>query len=224
MNAEDEPAGSGPDRRQLIAIFGGLAALGLVLGAGTAVLTGGDDTAALNGAATETSPGVVPVGSSDDPSASAGPTQTATPTATRKPDYRPIPENAAADTNLDFGFLNRVVSRNGTVTLRFDRATFFTGDAAKQRNGGQTPDNDYLIENINPAQRSFSLDPKASIIVVNRLRTDPEQVGRETLTLDQFVKNANRVLTGSITDLPVWLRHTDGLTGPVTALAEQFLP
>jgi hypothetical protein len=167
---------------------------------------------------------VVPVGSSDDPSASAGPTQTATPTATRKPDYRPIPENAAADTNLDFGFLNRVVSRNGTVTLRFDRATFFTGDAAKQRNGGQTPDNDYLIENTNPAQRSFSLDPKASIIVVNRLRTDPGQVGRQTLTLDQFVQNSNRVLTGSITDLPVWLRHTDGLTGPVTALAEQFLP
>src|SRR3954469_13957566 len=98
MNAEDELAGSGPGRRQLIAIFGGLAALGLVLGAGTAVLTGGDDTAALNGATTETSPAVVPIGSSGEPSASTGPTSTASPTASRKPDYHPIPENAAADT------------------------------------------------------------------------------------------------------------------------------
>jgi hypothetical protein len=44
------------------------------------------------------------------------------------------------------------------------------------------------------------------------------------LTLDEFVANSTRVLTGSTTDLPVWLRHTDGLSGPVTSLAEQYLP
>ena len=110
------------------------------------------------------------------------------------------------------------------MALRFDRATFYTGNEAKQRNNGDDPENDYLIENTNPTQRQFTLDPKASIIAVNRLLNQTGQVGRETLTVAESIQNSTRVLTGSTTDLPVWVRHTDGLTGAVTAVAEQFLP
>ena len=117
-----------------------------------------------------------------------------------------------------------MVSKNGVVTLRFDRAAFYTGDEAKKHNHGKVPDNDYLIENTNPAQRSFDLDPGASIIAADRLRNESGPDGRQTLTVAEFIQNSTQVLTGSTTDLPVWLRHTDGLSGPVTALSEQYLP
>jgi len=220
MNPEDQPSVPGPSRGQLIALFSGLAALGLLLGVGAAQLTGsGSDTdTALSGSTPADSP--TAVSTSPQSTDAAEPT----PIPSGIPDYRPIPVNAAAEPSLDFGFLTRVVSNNGAVTLRFDRASFFTGEAAKAHNQGITPDNDYLIENTNPAQRSFELDPQASIIAASRLLNQPGPVGRETLTVAEFVQNATRVLTGSTSDLPVWVRHTDGLSGPVTALAEQFLP
>jgi hypothetical protein len=110
------------------------------------------------------------------------------------------------------------------VTLVFDRATFYTGTAAQEQSQGQVLDNGHWIENTNPAQRSFPIDPQASIQAEHRLRNDPDQLGRQLLTLEQFVLNATRVLTESTTVLGVWLRHTGGLDGPVTAVAEQYLP
>jgi hypothetical protein len=207
----------------LVAIFGGLAVLGLLIGIGVAQLTGPGEGTALNGAI-PTSPTGSASGQPENES-TATPSATATDAEdTGTANYSPIPEDSSSESGLDFGFLTRVVRNDGTVTLRFDRASFYTGAEAKKRNKGKAPENDYLIENTNTTQRSFALDPKASIIAENRLRNDEGQVGRQPLTLDEFIKNTERELTGSTTDLPVWLRHTNGLTGPVTALAEQFLP
>jgi hypothetical protein len=224
MDPVDQPSAVNLSRGQLVAIFSGLTFLGLVIGIGAAELTGAGDDSRLIGATAASSP---------TPTADQAPEQTAddveevstpTPSPSGKPNYRAIPEDATSEPGLDFGYLTRVVSKDGAVTLRFDRATFYTGDEAKSRNQGKTPDNDYFIENTNPAQRLFVLDPRASIVAANRLLTEPGEVGRQDLTVAQFVQNSTRVLTGSTTDLPVWLRHTDGLTGPVTALAEQYLP
>lgn len=221
MYPEDQPTGTEPSRGRLIAIFSGLGVLGLLIGVGAAQLTGSDEKSALIGATPATS-----APDSLDPSAEPGTTTSpaTTPTPTGTPNYGSIPEDATTEPGLDFGFLTRVVNQNGTVTLRFDRASFYTGEEARQRNNGEAPDNDYLIENTNPAQRQFTLDPKATIVAVNRLLSQTGQVGRETLTVAEFIQNSRRVLTGSTTDLPVWLRHTNGLTGDVTAVAEQYLP
>jgi hypothetical protein len=220
MNADDQPSGAEPNRGRLVAIFSGLAGLGLVIGVGAAQLTAPDEDQGLLGATSATSPTGTPE-PSDEPGATAQPSAS---TTTGTPDYRSIPEDTTSEPGLDFGYLTRVVSKDGTVTLRFDRATFYTGDEAKQRNNGEDPENDYLIENTNPAQRQFTLDPRASIVAVNRLLNQTGQVSRETLTVAEFVANSRRVLTGTTTDLPVWLRHTNGLTGDVTAVAEQYLP
>ncbi len=227
MEPVDQPAGLSPSRGQLVALFGGLVVLGLLLGIGARELTSSGDGSGLNGASPTSSPtGTADPASvqSEDDAQEVAVETTSTP-ATGPPDYDAIPEDATSEDGLDFGFLTRVVSKDGTVTLRFDRASFYTGDEAKRRNNGKVPDNDYLIENTNPTQRSFVLDPQASIIAANRLQNTPSgEVGRQPLTVAEFVKNSTRVLTGTTKDLPVWLRHTDGLDGDVTAVAEQYLP
>jgi hypothetical protein len=230
MNPDDQPSGPVPSRGRLGAIFGGLAVLGLLIGVGAAQLTGSGNDQTLIGATPATSAAT----SADDPAPPATPAASAgdpalagdapTPTATGPADYHPIPVDATSEPGLDFGYLTRVVTAGGEVTLLFDRATVYTGEEAKQHNDGKEVDGDVLIENTNPAQRSFPLDPLASITAENRLRTQPGQVAPETLTLEQFVANAQRELTASTSELPVWLRHTDGLAGTVTAVAEQHLP
>jgi hypothetical protein len=223
MYPDDTSTGTGPSRGRLAAIFSGLALLGLVIGVSASQLAGTGDDSTLIGAtpATSSTSSTDPSSATDDPGDDV-PSPSSSPRGT--PNYRAIPVDTGAEPGLDFGFLTRVVRNDGTVTLRFDRASFFTGDEATKHNKGKAPDNDYLIENTNPAQRSFQLDPKASIIATNRLLTQVGEVDRQTLTVDEFVANSTRVLTGSTTDLPVWLRHTDGLSGPVTSLAEQYLP
>jgi hypothetical protein len=224
MNPDHQPAGSVgpvPSRGRLTVIFSALAVFGLLLGVGAAQLTGSNDDANLVGAVQPKSPGnsaqptdETPV--DETPSADAGGNGPA--------DYHPIPADPTTEPDLDFGFLTRVVGTDGQVTLRLDRATFYTGEEAKAHNKGKEPDSDYVIENTNTIQREFTLDPQASITAANRLRTQTGQVGTETLSAAQFVQNAQRELTASTDDLAVWLRHTDGLTGPVTAIAEQYLP
>ena len=182
MEPVDQPAGLSLSRGQLVALFGGLVVLGLLLGIGAQELTSSGDGSGLNGASQTSSP----TGTGDPASDQAeGDAQDVaaetTPTpATGTPDFHEIPEDATSEDGLDFGYLTKVVSKDGTVNLRFDRASFYTGDEAKRRNGGQVPDNDYLIENTNPMQRSFVLDPQASIIAANRLQNTPSgQVGRQ---------------------------------------------
>jgi hypothetical protein len=232
MSTEDprygppRPAGpvDGPAaQRNLVLIFVGLGVLGLLIGIGAAKLTdgGGDPgTASLSPAQTTT------------PSATDTPTTPATgstspsagPSPTPPPNYTPIGENAPTEKDLDFGFLTKVSDQGGVIAFRFDRAYFYTGEDAKKHNKGVAPPDDYLIVNDNPTLRSFVLAPTASIVAVDALRNQPGAVGREALTAAQFVANGQRALGADPGPVPVWLRHTNGLSGPVTALAEQYLP
>ena len=225
-------------RRRLVGIFSGLAVLGLVIGIGAAELVRAFDQPGLSGALTSASPTASSSESADEeltePTPSAEVSESDLPvveTSSTTPDlasrpvqiYRPIPTDAASEAGLDFGFLTRVDSAEGTVSLQFDRATLYTGAEATRRNGGRRPLDDYLIENDNEVTRSFTLDPKASVMAAGRLLNRTGVVGREPLTMDEFVHNCAQALDAGA-KLPVWLRHTEGMSGPVTALAEQFLP
>ncbi len=236
MDPAEQPSAPAPDRNRVIVIFSGLAVLGLMLGVGTSQLFGPDGRPELRGA---TADRTVPVGPDllprpdlasvpslpIDPSATlSSDAATSTPTLTGIPNYLPIPADPASEPGLDFGYLTRVINLDGTVAIQFDRASFLTGKAAKERAEGAELESDYLIENTNTALRTFHLDPQASIVAQNRLLDQPDLVSRQPLTMEQFVTNATRVLTESTTPLPVWVRHTDGLIGPVTALSEQYLP
>ena len=224
MNPDHQPVGSVgpvPSRGRLAVIFSGLAVFGLLLGVGAAQLSGSNDDADLVGAVQSKSPG-----NSAEPTdeSTADETPSADADGTGPADYHPIPADPSTEPDLDFGFLTRVVDADGQVTLRLDRATIYTGEAAKAHNKGKEPDSEYVIENTNTTQREFTLDPQASITAVNRLRTQTGQVGAEILTVAQFIQNAQRELTASTVDLAVWLRHTDGLAGRVTAIAELYQP
>jgi hypothetical protein len=215
-----------PERRgrgKLIGIFVGLGLLGLVIGLGAAKLLsddGNDPTlsSALPSATAAQSPAPV---ASNDPDSTDAPSPT--PSASGGPNYRSIPEDATTEKGLDFGFVTKVSQKNGVVSLRFDRAYFYTGDEATKRNKGVPPEDDYLIQNSNPELRSFTIDPQSSIIAANRIANQADGVGREALTLDEFVTNTQAALKDG-GKLPIWVRHTNGLTGPITALAEQYLP
>jgi hypothetical protein len=134
-------------------------------------------------------------------------------------DYTPLGDDLTSS-GLDFAILTKVTSRNGRVTLTIDRASYYSGPEAVAHNNGEPPANDYVIVNNNPTLRTFVLDPQASLQAEQALRNNPDETGRETLTRSQFVRNSARVASPPL----VWLRHTDGLSGPVTALAEQFVP
>jgi hypothetical protein len=214
-----------PQRGKLIAIFVGLGVLGLLIGVGAARLLGGDDDSpTITAGATPTAQPAITAAATTVPETTTDPSPSADPTPTKAADYHPIPADATSQKGLDFGFLTAVTSKDGVVELRFDRALFFTGQAAIDHNNGEPPDDDYLIQNTNPALRTFQLDPKASIIAANRLADQGITESRQTLTVDQFVRNAQSALSSGNEKLPVWLRHTDGLEGPVTALSEQYLP
>jgi hypothetical protein len=217
----DPGTGSAPAQRNLVLIFVGLGLFGLLVGIGAAKLTEGDNppgTAGLSPAQTAPTSSTGAPATSDDESAS--PSASPTPA----PNYTPIGTDAAAESGLDFGFLTKVSDQGGVVAFRFDRAYFYTGEEAKKHNKGVAPEDDYLIVNDNPTLRSFVVAPTASIVAVDALRNQPGAVGRENLTATQFVANSQRALGGSPGKVPVWLRHTNGLSGPVTALAEQYLP
>lgn len=145
--------------------------------------------------------------------------------AAKKPNYKPIPAVATttagvAKKGLDFGYITKVTLKDGTLKIRFDRAEFYTGKAAAKRNGGEIPPNDYLVENSSSKLRTFTVSKKASLIGVNELRGYPETLARQTITRKQLVKNFKK----SNGEVAVWLRHTDGDKGTVTALAEQYIP
>jgi hypothetical protein len=225
-------------RGRVVAILSGFAVLGAVIGVGTAEVVRSFEQPHLTGALTAARPSALISATEDesvvppapleadtwgDPTAPSSTTAQA-PTATLTPDYDPIPMSATNEPGLDFGFLTQVGSSDGTISLQFDRATYYTGAEATKRNGGKPPEDDYLIVNINRAKRSFDLDPNASVMAANRLLNRTDVVTREPLTVNDFVRNYQQALAAGSTGVPVWLRHSDGRDGPVTALAEQFLP
>ena len=139
------------------------------------------------------------------------------------PDLSPVPQGWSSEKGgLDIGYLTGVTRKNGVVKVTIDRVSFFTGEKADALNGDE--DSAYVVSNVNSRKRTFVLDPRASIEAELELRNDAAEgeVGRQKLTVAQFVRNAKQVAEGG--DTLVWLRHTDGLTGDVTALAEQYVP
>lgn len=134
---------------------------------------------------------------------------------------------------LDIGYLKDVKTVDGVVKVTIDRVSFYTGPEAKALNRGKEPLNSYTMVDLSTKQRTFVLDPKASLQAEYSLRNDtaahPEEggdVGRQKLTMAQFLRNAAVDHTFSGGSTLVWLRHTDGntMTGNVTALAEQYVP
>ena len=150
--------------------------------------------------------------------------------ATCARDYSPVPENWSTEKGgLEIGHLTKVISSNGVVKVRIDRVSFYRGPEAVELNGGEPPLDDYLLTDTDARQRTYVLDPKASLqaeyLLRNDLGSDDEEVGRQTLTRTQFVRNALALQGDDDPVAPlVWLRHTDGFGGPVTAIAEQYTP
>ena len=152
-------------------------------------------------------------------------------------DYSPIPVGPAlsgTSRGLDFGRLTKITVKGGVVTLHVDRAHFYAGAQAKAHNKGVVPLDGVLFQDTDGNKEyAFTLDPKASIQAEGDLQDNQGNTDeRVTLTRDQFIRNmtalqaqdAGRTDPGSAFRVLVWLRHTDGPDGPVTALADQFLP
>jgi hypothetical protein len=141
-------------------------------------------------------------------------------------DYSPIPVNWSTEKGgLDIGRLVAVTSADGVVKVRIDRVSFYRGAEAVALNHGQEPVGGYLDTDTDSRVRTFTLDPKASIQAENMLRNNPDAgIEREKLTREQLVHNANRSDDESGIGSLVWLRHTDGMSGTITALAEQYIP
>lgn len=212
------------------ALFGGLAAAGLICGVVVGrVTTPREQAVALRpsqavATALPTTVVTTAAGSPSPSPSTAKPKQSPSTATPKPPDYRPIPVDASSDPGLDFGFLTAVQKNGDLVTISFDRADYFTGKEAAVHNGGKAPDNDYLIENVNPVVRTFSVQAKAPLIGVNRLVTAHEgPIEQQRLDADAFVANATTALASGL-GIPVWVRHMQDENGPVTSLAEQYIP
>jgi hypothetical protein len=159
----------------------------------------------------------------------------ATTTAAAAADYSPIPVNPAsskAAKGLDFGTLTKVTTAGGVVTLHVDRAHFYVGAEAKAHNKGKAPLDDFLFQDTDGnKQYTFTLDPKASIQAEGNLQDNLENTQeRVNLTPAKLIKNMTKLNAQNAKSDPdavipvyVWLRHTAGSDGPVTALADQFV-
>lgn len=144
-------------------------------------------------------------------------------------DRGPIPEETTdedgyAVDGIAFGFLTGVAKKDGKVRLTVQEAAFYLGRAATTINDGIPPPNGYLVvEDETMIESTFVLDDKAVLTGVNTLLNYPDAIeGQEPITSDELVKNFAR----SGEPVAVWLRHTDPSTntGPVLALAEQYIP
>ena len=219
------PGPDGGGRRSWV-VAGVVALLVLVAGAaGAYALFGGDDgtdTASQTGAST--SPTTTPSVEAEE-TAEPQESETEEPTETEEPAtaYEPVPAEPWTDKSLDFGYLTNVVRSGDEVRLTFNRASFFIGDEATEKNGGVPPDNDYFIEDTNQRVRTFTLVEGAALQGSALLGGDGDSDLTE-ITVDELVENAGRSLDSGIEGIPVWLRHERGKESDVTALAEQFIP
>jgi hypothetical protein len=215
---------SGGGRTWLVAAL--VAVLVVVAGAAAAwVLFGGNgddpDTAAGTGATTApTASASQPEETEPEETESAEPTESESAEPPDEVLFEPIPAEPWTE-DLDFGYLTKVTGSGDDIELTFNRATFYYGEEAAEKNGGEAPDNDYLIEDTNKRVRTFELKEGAALSGSSLLGGDeagPE--GRE-LTREELVENAKNAGSQGI---PVWLRHEKGRDSAVTALAEQFIP
>jgi hypothetical protein len=220
------PGPDGGGRRSWV-VAGVVALLVLVAGAaGAYALFGpddGTDTASQTGAST--SPTTAPSAEAEE-TAEPQESETEEPTGTEEPAtaYEPVPAEPWTDKSLDFGYLTNVVRSGDEVRLSFNRASFFVGDEATEKNGGTPPDNDYFIEDTNQRVRTFTLLEGAALQGSALLGGDGGDSDLTEITVDELIENAGRTLDSGIEGIPVWLRHERGRESDVTALAEQFIP
>jgi hypothetical protein len=151
-------------------------------------------------------------------------------------DYTPIPatpaQTAGATKGLDFGTLTSITTANGVVTLHVDRSNFYIGEDATAH--GAEENRDWIVKDTDGEGKelSFVLDPKASLQAEAGLRNDHDFGSnvRENLTQAQILANMTYVTKKNTANpdetetVYVWLRHADGVDGPVTAVADQFIP
>jgi hypothetical protein len=162
--------------------------------------------------------------SASDPTSSPAPSTSVPPSAPAS-DPSPLPDNPVEDTSLDFAELTRVTTANGVVTLHVDRKKMYVGDEAAALNKETGSPAEFAIDDPDGEGKelTFVLAPDAFLRADQALSDDEDQNVRQALTAAQFLRNAQRLESEKRTAL-VWLRHTDGLNGPVTGLAEQFIP
>ena len=178
-------------------------------------------------------------GSTDSNSANpanAAPAKAA-PVAAVTADYSPIPiepgTTPEAERGLDFGILTSITTTNGVVTLHVDRTHFYQGAEAKAHNHGEMPIDDLIFDDTDGAKElTFTLDPKASLQGEAELSQNGEgnYKTRDTITMDHFIKTMTKIDTANAAADPdsrsyvrIWMRHTNGPDGPVTALADQWI-
>ena len=183
---------------------------------------------------------------SPDPNASLNPGPSTTPPAATQSSgpAQPSPSNEPSSTTtaaeaverigwveqpwtrkgMDFGILKGVSRDGDKVSLSFDRAAFLVGKDAEayfKKHPNQEPQ-DYALVNTNSKVRRFELVADAEVYGTYLLG-DQQQVHEQQLSVDDLVAKF-QALPNKQDGLLVWLRHRDGDDGPVTYLAEQFIP
>lgn len=144
----------------------------------------------------------------------------------RKPNFSLIPKvrtnkKGVAKKGLDFGSVTRITEKHGVMKIYFDRAEFYTGRAAAAHNGGEMPPNSYKIVDNSSKVRVFTVSKKATFTGEDVLLDDSsEGVKRTRISREQFLTNFINA-PGSV---KVWVRHTNGDKGTITALGEQYTP
>jgi hypothetical protein len=126
-----------------------------------------------------------------------------------------------------FGYVRRV--NPATSTLRFDLASFYSGDEANRiaaERGDETPvPNDYYIVNDNPRLRRLALAADADIEVFDWNRCCDETVQVDMATFSQAlsagadgIETDGQLIRGAS---QYWITLNDGV---ITKIEEQFLP
>lgn len=155
----------------------------------------------------------------DQASANETPTEQASSPAS-SPTTLATAEDIPADHN-DFGFIAGTVVHDGTTFLRFDRATFLTGDEANKeaaKRGWEVPvPNDYLIVNDNPKIREQPISADVKVFGSCALASCGPDLS--PVTLQDFLAF---VAVESGQSVPFRLHYN--ANGQVDRIEEQYVP
>ncbi|GBC86719.1 hypothetical protein HRbin12_00717 [bacterium HR12] len=159
------------------------------------------------------------VTSSPEPSPNPEPTGE----PTQEPTQEPSPTPALED-GRHFGYIRSADA--DAMTLRFDLASFLTGDEANEaaaERGDEVPvPNDYYIVNDNPRLRTLPIDPDVEIRVIDWSHCCELVAGELGPFLDAFATRHHpwdALYQGS--QAPYWITVRDGR---VTRIEVQYLP
>jgi hypothetical protein len=150
---------------------------------------------------------------------------TASPTASPVASRPTTSPTASPSLTTDFGFFAGVEQATAPVRLKWDRATFLTGEAANKAaaaHGDETPvPNDYYIVNDNPKLRVLVLASTVDVFGSIALNEDAGDAGvelkrRTVAELLHFLKRTDSRSTGFHLRLDA--------AGRVTRVEEQYVP